>query len=772
MEGITRRGSQYFYALAVGALLTCASSSALAAPIREGATNGRLDASDSTLNSGEYVDEYQFSVRAGETWVFEMQSSDFDPYLMLRGAGVSRDDDDGGDGLSSRIEHTFDSAGSVSVAATSSFPKEMGSYQLVIRRGNQASGNRPSGNVVSTPSTGGNQTGGSASTRRLTAGQSVSGDLRNGDEQLNSGEFTDRYTFEGEIGQRVRITLQSSAFDAYVMLRGDEVTVDNDDYRSGSLDAQIDTTLPYTGTYTVLATTVHPGETGSYSLVWENVGRPSTSVEPTRLVAGRSSRGTLQAGDLQRQNGQYMDRFQFEGRAGQRVLLDLTSRAFDTFLIVRAPDGSGDENDDISNTDRNSRVTLSLPVDGVYDVYVSSYSRGSTGAYELTLNEDGVRPQTSTRANGELALGRAQAGSLERGDSTLNSGEFYDLYTLPVRAGQTYGVALASSDFDAWVEVLNNGEGLAYNDDETPGSTNAGLTFVAPATGMVQVMVTSYAPGESGAYTVLAREGSGSSVSVLPQGGSGAASNGTGRVFVLSVGISDYGGSASNLQYCAEDAVKLRDAVRSARALAPESIVLTDRQATRANVNNAFRRAAQVVGPDDVFLFFYSGHGGQVRSTDPTEIDGMDETIALVDGQVTDTEFASWVDTVNSRLTIISLDSCHAGGFSRDVITRSNRVGIFSSEEDVLSLVASRFRAGGYLAHFLREALEGGADTDPRDGIVTVGELTQSLRRAWAQNMTGVRTETGSSEGTYQNLVIERAAKVSDIVIGPQQAMR
>lgn len=602
----------------------------------------------------------------------------------------------------------------------------------------------------------------------LTLGVPISGTLRPGDEQLSSGEFTDRYTFEGQVGQRIRLSLQSSDFDAYLMLRGENVTSDNDDVSDGVLDSVIEVVLPYTGTYTVFATTVTPGESGAYALRAERVGTSTASATPVTLAIGRAQNGSLGAGDFQRQNGQYFDRYAFQGRAGQGVQIDLQSSAFDAYLSVRGPDGSGEENDDISTSDRNARVLYTLPVDGTYEVQVSSYSRGETGAYSVTMTDIATLPDSAPTVAGTLTVGTPVNGRLDSRDDTLPAGEHYDAYDVQLTPGRSYALSLVSGQFDAWIGVIAGDETIASNDDEAAGSTNAGVTFVAPANGRVRIVATSYGAGETGSYVLTLVQASGTSA----QQPSPQPSTGIGRVFVLSVGISDYPGTGSDLAYCAEDAVKIRDAIRDAGALAPESIVLTDAQATRQNLDNAFRRASQVVGPNDVFLFFYSGHGGQVRSSDPTEVDGMDETLALYDQQISDTDFARMMDTVNARLAIISLDACHAGGFARDVVTQANRLGIFSSEEDVLSLVAGRFRAGGYLAHFLREAFSGKADRDPQDGVLTVGELTQSLRRDWAQHMQEIRTETGSSEGTYQNLVIERAAKVSDIVLGGRQATR
>ena len=62
---------------------------------------------------------------------------------------------------------------------------------------------------------------------------------------------------------------------------------------------------------------------------------------------------------------------------------------------------------------------------------------------------------------------------------------------------------------------------------------------------------------------------------------------------------------------------------------ADDGILLTDAQATTANIGNAIRQMADRVGPDDRFVFFFSGHGDRVERTgqQASDPDGLDETI-------------------------------------------------------------------------------------------------------------------------------------------------
>jgi len=73
-------------------------------------------------------------------------------------------------------------------------------------------------------------------------------------------------------------------------------------------------------------------------------------------------------------------------------------------------------------------------------------------------------------------------------------------------------------------------------------------------------------------------------------------------------------------------------------------------------------------------------------------------------------------------MQIIVLDACFSGGFSNDLIRQPGRMALFSCPEAVVAVTAPEFRAGGYLAHFLSEALAGYGDLD-RDGALAAWEL-------------------------------------------------
>lgn len=72
--------------------------------------------------------------------------------------------------------------------------------------------------------------------------------------------------------------------------------------------------------------------------------------------------------------------------AGQRLALNLTTDAFDPYLILRSPSGAQRENDDCTPGDRHT-ACLDWTADstGTVRVIATSYARGETGAFRLAV---------------------------------------------------------------------------------------------------------------------------------------------------------------------------------------------------------------------------------------------------------------------------------------------------------------------------------------------------------------------------------------------------
>ncbi|MBM4184209.1 MAG: hypothetical protein FJ207_08265 [Gemmatimonadetes bacterium] len=102
--------------------------------------------------------------------------------------------------------------------------------------------------------------------RVIDLGQQVAGTLRSGDPLVTDGRRGQAWAFDGVAGQRVVIDLEAEDFDAYLYLVGPGLPEPLEDDDGGdSLNSQIETTLPGTGTYRIVASSLSEG-TGAYTL--------------------------------------------------------------------------------------------------------------------------------------------------------------------------------------------------------------------------------------------------------------------------------------------------------------------------------------------------------------------------------------------------------------------------------------------------------------------------------------------------------------------------
>ncbi len=123
---------------------------------------------------------------------------------------------------------------------------------------------------------------------------------------------------------------------------------------------------------------------------------------------------------------------------------------------------------------------------------------------------------------------------------------------------------------------------------------------------------------------------------------------------------------------------------------------LTNEAMTTGSLRNKLKEY-QSLGPDDVFVFYYSGHGAQIPDSNGDEADGKDETIVLYDhpmdgsstGLLVDDEMYSLLVNIPAK-KFVFFDSCHSGSAykssSGPVVSKSlgylsKAMGITSTQE-------------------------------------------------------------------------------------------
>lgn len=135
--------------------------------------------------------------------------------------------------------------------------------------------------------------------------------------------------------------------------------------------------------------------------------------------------------------------------------------------------------------------------------------------------------------------------------------------------------------------------------------------------------------------------------------------------YAVCVGVSDYIGTANDLTYCDDDAKDIRDALLADPRWNTANItLLTDSQATRANIQTALQNMVAAADADDICVFSFSGHGTTGTDLSPyDETDGVDEYICPHDFiNIRDDDLASWLTGMSAATMVVFIDTCYSGG--------------------------------------------------------------------------------------------------------------
>jgi hypothetical protein len=172
------------------------------------------------------------------------------------------------------------------------------------------------------------------------------------------------------------------------------------------------------------------------------------------------------------------------------------------------------------------------------------------------------------------------------------------------------------------------------------------------------------------------------------------------QAYAIIVGVSNYPGTLYDLMYCRSDAISMNTMLRSQYNFIPENtILLTDSQATRSAIFNAFTTIKNQIGSDDIFFFSFSGHGGEAPSL-LHFICPYDSLPSDPNKYIFDLELDLLLDQLPCDDKIVLIDACNSGGFISEV-QASNRFIMTACQTSQLSWETSELRHGVFTYYFI-----------------------------------------------------------------------
>ena len=134
------------------------------------------------------------------------------------------------------------------------------------------------------------------------------------------------------------------------------------------------------------------------------------------------------------------------------------------------------------------------------------------------------------------------------------------------------------------------------------------------------------------------------------------------------VGVADYPGTGSDLDYPDDDAIDIMNALLLYNNWEDGNIrLLLDSEATKENIQTAIENMGKMASEGDVCLFFFSGHGTNAEDIEPIdESDGLDEYVcpysSSLDEYIRDDELSDWLNSLPTTNVVVIVDACYSGG--------------------------------------------------------------------------------------------------------------
>ncbi len=288
------------------------------------------------------------------------------------------------------------------------------------------------------------------------------------------------------------------------------------------------------------------------------------------------------------------------------------------------------------------------------------------------------------------------------------------------------------------VRLLNNGKRIPLSSEEMLGVKKEGKSIeesveIDLVPGRNTLQVSAYSKGRIESFP---------SVVQLYYDGKGQVIN----CYLVAVGINEYENPALNLNYAKDDAKAFSKTLEEQGKTIFKKVEvhsLYDREATRENILTALEELSLKAKPEDVFVFYYAGHGSMVDNTFyfiPTENVSLYQQERLSTQSIEAAAMQEKFRNIAALKQVVVLDACQSGGSAEILaqrgameekamaqLSRSSGVHVMAAAGSEQYATEVQSLGHGLFTYTLLEALDGGADGAPRDGNVTVYELKAYL---------------------------------------------
>lgn len=215
----------------------------------------------------------------------------------------------------------------------------------------------------------------------------------------------------------------------------------------------------------------------------------------------------------------------------------------------------------------------------------------------------------------------------------------------------------------------------------------------------------------------------------------------TADCYLVCVGINKYENESMNLTYARTDAQSFNDLIiaKSSKLFNKvHTYPLYDKDATKAKIMATLDEIGKVMKKEDVFLFFYAGHGSMVDNGFyfiTSEITGLYQKDKLSNALFVK-DLQDKFKLLPALKQVVFIDACQSGSSVEALamrggaeekalaqLSRSSGIHVMASSESLQQSAEIKSLNHGVFTYVLLEALNGKADGAPLDSKITVYEI-------------------------------------------------
>ncbi len=226
------------------------------------------------------------------------------------------------------------------------------------------------------------------------------------------------------------------------------------------------------------------------------------------------------------------------------------------------------------------------------------------------------------------------------------------------------------------IRLLNNGklvgEYSALSREQTDSLTKTFEIIASSGTNLIEVIGVSMDYTESKPASLYYTHTPSSQSSKKP------------TLYLLSVGINEYKNASYNLSYCVNDMKSFADTMQSiSQAIFDHTKIITlkDSQASRENILMALDEISNLAQPEDVFVFYYAGHGVALDDEDgnvfffvANKVTQMSDLNNCQRFGISGMEMKDKLKAISANKQISFIDACNSGAFAEQYTLRGPQI--------------------------------------------------------------------------------------------------